>query len=145
MNCFYPKSGGREGENKDKKTHLNSLVTLWCIWNELYKTDPVSEIQSNKLANVMQSFYLERNKFYSFNVYVYMSNFTPCCLVHCLKNTPSEFFTFSWCVYLFTRTKTCTIFTGIMDSWNPRIPRPDVQFNQQAGILDLYIFCQSSL
>jgi hypothetical protein len=39
----------------------------------------------------MQSFYLERNQFYSYNVYVHMSKFTPCCLVHCLKNTRLNF------------------------------------------------------
>lgn len=84
----------REGRRK-----IETWKHFWILWSHSdvfernftkKKKTPVSEVQSKKLAEVMQSFYPERNQFYSY-VYVYISNFTPCCLVHCLKKNTSEF------------------------------------------------------
>ena len=44
-------------------------------------------------------------------------------------------------VRLFRRTTASKLFTGILDSWNPRIPHQDVQFNQEAGIVPLQARC----
>ena len=140
---FHPKSGRRKAQNKDMKTHPNSLVTLWYIWKELYKMSPECEVQSKKLAYVMQSFNPERNNFYSYYVYVYMSNFHTVLFGPLCENTRLNFHIIL--LRLLIRTTDCIIFTGILDTWNPRIPRQNFQFNQEARKLELHIFCRSSL
>jgi hypothetical protein len=90
------------GDKKIQKTHLNSLVTIWCIWKRPYIKYPINIAQSKKLARVMQSFHLKLNQFYSYHANVYTPNFTPCCLVHCLKEKyTSGIFTLTCCVYLY--------------------------------------------
>ena len=62
------------------------LVTICCIWKKPYRKCPISIAQSKQQARVMQSFHLELNQFYSYYVYAYMSNLTPCCLVRLKKH-----------------------------------------------------------